>query len=185
MRGPRRAAPRCAALLLALAVAALAPTQAAATSPPPRPTAPAQAVAAQHRPAPRTTLPAVESQVMCVTCKISLSVAQSPQANRERVYIQHLIGEGRTLAQVKSALVYQYGSAVLALPPSRGFDLGAYIVPAVVVLALLIAAAVLLPRWRRRARAAQAARDAEEVPAAAALSSADAARLQADMARFD
>lgn len=167
-----RAACGCTAVLLALALAAPAPG--------------APATSAGRRPvAPRTTLPAVESQVMCVTCKISLSVAQSPQADRERVYIQRLIDEGRTLSQIKSALVYQYGSAVLALPPSHGFDLGAYIVPAVVVLALLIAAAVLLPRWRRRARAAQAARDAEEVPAPAALSSADAARLQADMARFD
>ena len=38
---------------------------------------------------PRTTLPAVESQVMCVTCKIPLTVAQSPQADRERAYIKN------------------------------------------------------------------------------------------------
>lgn len=174
----RHLAPGCAALLLALAISA--PAQAATPSGAQRGAAPTQ------RPtAPRTTLPAVESQVMCVTCKISLSVAQSPQANSERAYIQRLIDEGRTLAQIKRALVFQYGSAVLALPPGHGFDLGAYIVPAVVVLALLAAAAVLLPRWRRRARTAQAARDAEQVPPPAALSSADAARLQADMRRFD
>ena len=114
--------------------------------------------------APRTTLPAVESQVMCVTCKIGLTVAQSPQANRERAFIQKLIDEGRTLAQIKRALVFQYTNAVLALPPSHGFDLGVYVVPAAVLLALLAAVAVLLPRWRRRARAAQAARAAEEIP---------------------
>ncbi len=138
---------------------------------------------ASHTARPRTTLPAVESQVMCVTCKISLSVAQSPQADRERAYIQRLIDEGRTLPQIKSALVYQYGSAVLALPPAHGFDLGAYLVPAVAVLALLLLATLLLPRWRRRA--AQAAREAEQVPPPSALSPSDAARLQADMARFD
>lgn len=175
----------CAALLLTLAIAT--PAQAAVANPAQRPAASTRhpTAPARHPAAPRTSLPAVESQVMCVTCKISLSVAQSPQANRERVYIQRLIDEGRTLPQIKTALVYQYGSAVLALPPSHGFDLGAYIVPAVVLLALLLAAALLLPRWRRRARAAQAARDAEEVPAHTALDPADAARLQADMARFD
>jgi cytochrome c-type biogenesis protein CcmH len=133
---------------------------------------------------PRTTLPAVEAQVMCVTCKIPLTVADSPQADRERVYIQHLIDLGYTLPEVKRALVFQYTDAVLALPPSRGFDLGVYLVPAVVVLALLATVAVLLPRWRRRARAAQAAREAEEW-VSPTLDPADAARLEADMARFD
>jgi cytochrome c-type biogenesis protein CcmH len=134
--------------------------------------------------APRTTLPAVEAQVMCVTCKIPLTVAESPQADRERAYIQKLIDAGKTLPQIKRALVFQYTSAVLALPPSRGFDLGVYLVPAAVVLALLATVAVLLPRWRRRARVAQAAREAEQW-VAPELDPADAARLKADMARFD
>jgi cytochrome c-type biogenesis protein CcmH len=131
---------------------------------------------------PRTTLPAVEAQVMCVTCKIPLTVAESPQASRERAYIQSLIDQGRGLTQIKRALVYQYGSAVLALPGAHGFDLTAYLVPAAVVGALLVILALLLPRWRRRARAAQAAGGA---PAPTTLSPADTARLEADMARFD
>jgi cytochrome c-type biogenesis protein CcmH len=133
---------------------------------------------------PRTTLSAVESQVMCVTCKIPLTVAVSPQANRERVYIQRLIDRGETLPEIKRALVFQYTDAVLALPPSHGFDLGVYLVPGAVVLVLLATVAVLLPRWRRRARAAQAAREAEGVTSTP-LDLADAARLEADMARFD
>ena len=47
---------------------------------------------------PRTSLPVIERQVMCVTCKIPLNVAQSPQADRERAYIQSLIDEGETEA---------------------------------------------------------------------------------------
>lgn len=144
------------------------------------------AAAAQAAARPRTTLPAVESQVMCVTCKISLTVAESPQANRERVYIQRLINEGRTLPEIKQALVYQYGQSVLALPPDHGFDVGVYVVPIAVALALLLTVALLLPRWRRRARAAQAAHEAEGVAGHGGdLSRADTARLQADMARFD
>ncbi len=42
---------------------------------------------------------------MCVTCKISLNVAQSPQANRERAFIQSLIDEGQSEAQIKRSLV--------------------------------------------------------------------------------
>jgi cytochrome c-type biogenesis protein CcmH len=130
--------------------------------------------------APRTSLPAIESQAMCVTCKIPLAIAQSPQADRERAFIQRLIDQGLTEAQIKRVLVAEYGPAVLALPSSHGFGLAAYLVPVVVVLALLAVLALLLPRWRRRTREGAAA-DAHTTT----LSPADAARLEADIARFD
>ena len=66
---------------------------------------------------------------MCVTCKIPLNVAESPQADRERAFIRELIDEGRDEAQIKHALVGQYGTTVLALPPASGFDLTVYLVP--------------------------------------------------------
>jgi cytochrome c-type biogenesis protein CcmH len=129
----------------------------------------------------RTSLPAIERQVMCVTCKIPLNVAQSPQADRERAFIQGLIDQGETEAQIKNALVGQYGPTVLGLPQAHGFDLTVYLVPLAVLLTLLATLAVLLPRWRRRARTRQAA---QETPVPA-LAAGDAARLEADLARFD
>ena len=129
---------------------------------------------------PRTTLPVIERQVMCATCKIPLNVAESPQANRERAFIRGLIAEGRSEAQIKSALVAQYGPAALGLPSSKGFDLAAYLVPVAVVLALLGLLALLLPSWRRHARAR-----AGVAPSAPELSAGDAARLDADLRRFD
>jgi cytochrome c-type biogenesis protein CcmH len=129
---------------------------------------------------PRTTMPTIERQVMCVTCKIPLNVAESPQSQRERAYIRGLIAEGQTESQIKRSLVAQYGPSVLALPSAKGFDLAAYLVPVAVVLALLGLLALLLPSWRRHARA-QTARAAEAPP----LSPGDAARLDADLERFD
>ncbi len=140
--------------------------------------APATAAAA-GTPA-RASLPTIERQVMCVTCKIPLNVAESPQASRERALIRRLIAEGRDEAQVKRTLVAEYGPAVLALPSAKGFDLAAYLVPAIVVLALAALLAVLLPGWRRRARE-QRERSGPPPP----LSAEDAARLQADLDRFD
>jgi cytochrome c-type biogenesis protein CcmH/NrfF len=127
-----------------------------------------------------TSLPVIEPQVMCVTCKIPLNVAQSPQADRERAFIQGLIDEGQTEAQIKRSLVNQYGPTVLALPSAHGFDLTVYLVPLAAFLALLATLAVLLPRWRRHARE-QASRTID----APQLSSADTARLDADLAKFD
>ncbi len=130
--------------------------------------------------APRASLPRIERQVMCVTCKIPLMVAESPQADRERAFIQGLIDEGKDEVAIKHALVGQYGPAVLGLPSDSGFDLTAYLVPLAAVLVLLAALAVLLPRWRRHARA-QAGAGARSP----ALSAADAQRLDADLERFD
>jgi len=129
---------------------------------------------------PQTSLPVIERQVMCVTCKIPLNVAQSQQANRERAFIQSLIDEGKTEAQIKDALLAQYGPTVLGLPGAHGFDLTVYLVPLAAFLALLATLAVLLPRWRRHARE-QAGRTVDGTQ----LDSADAARLEADLARFD
>ncbi|HEV7936853.1 MAG TPA: cytochrome c-type biogenesis protein CcmH [Solirubrobacteraceae bacterium] len=129
---------------------------------------------------PRASMPAIERQVMCVTCKIPLNVAESPQSQRERAYIRELIAEGKTEAQIKNELVGQYGSSVLALPSAKGFDLAAYLVPVAVVLALIGLLALLLPSWRRHARA-QTATSAESPE----LSAGDAARLDADLERFD
>ena len=129
---------------------------------------------------PRTSLPVIEPQVMCVLCKIPLNVAQSAQADYERQFIQEQIDKGDTEAQVKQALVAQYGPLVLGLPAAHGFNLTVYLVPLAVVLALIAMLVTLVPSWRRHARAA-----ATRSGKSANISAADAARLESDLARFD
>jgi cytochrome c-type biogenesis protein CcmH len=132
----------------------------------------------------RTSLPDVEDSVMCPSCREPLALAQSVQANDERDFIRHLIAQGATKPQILDALVGQYGSAVLAKPPAHGFDLTVYVVPPAAVLAGLLTLAWALPRWRRKAAAARRA-TAEESTPEPGLAPADAARLEADLARFD
>jgi len=140
--------------------------------------APASAAVAGVRP--HVSLLAIERQAMCVTCKVALDESQAPQADREREYILSLIDAGDGEAEIKRALVAQYGPTVLGLPSAHGFDLTVYLVPLAVVLGLLATVLLLIPRWRRRARA-QAGAGAS----AATLSPADAARLESDLAHFD
>ena len=128
----------------------------------------------------RTSLSAIEPQVMCVTCEIPLVVAESPAADQERHFISQLVAQGDTAAQVKQALVAQYGEGVLALPPDRGFNVAFYLIPVAVVAVALALVALLLPRWRRNRR--------EKPPAgggAGTPSESETARLDADLARFD
>jgi cytochrome c-type biogenesis protein CcmH/NrfF len=125
---------------------------------------------------------AIEQQAMCVTCKIPLPEAQSPQATRERAFIKREVAAGLTEAQVKRAMVAEYGAAVLGLPSTHGFDLAVYIIPPLLVLVAVIALALTLPQWRRRAREAQREAAGGGGPT---LSPADIARLDQDLARFD
>jgi cytochrome c-type biogenesis protein CcmH/NrfF len=133
-------------------------------------------------PAPQTTVNAIEAEVMCPICGTLLELAESPQARREKVFVAKLVAAGKSKAEVKDALVAQYGPSVLALPKASGFDLSAYLVP---ILAIAIAAVALLIsvlRWRRSGREDEPS--ASEA-AASAPQGEDAERLEADLSRYD
>lgn len=131
--------------------------------------------------APRASLTDIENDVMCVVCRESLAVAQSPQAEEERDVIRNLIAQGLDKQQIERQLVVQYGPAVLGKPPAQGFNLTVYVLPAAIVVAGLLLLGLLLPRWR----AAAAARARAPRHAVPALSAGDARRLDEDLSRFD
>ena len=135
-----------------------------------------------HAATPKTTLVDVEDEVMCVLCGTALNISESAQADRERAFIKRQIALGKTKQQVKQALVAEYGEAVLGTPSGGGFDAAAWLVPAAIVLALLAGLALIVPRWRRSARAT---RDAPAIAATPALSAADTRRLEEDIARYE
>lgn len=137
--------------------------------------------AAAASPTPRASLTDIENDVMCVSCKEPLAVAQSPQSYSERNYIRTLIAQGLTKQQIEQALVGQYGPAVLGRPPAHGFNLTVYILPPALLIVGVATIAIALPRWRRRARAAAAPMAA----AGPALNPTEARRLDEELARFD
>jgi cytochrome c-type biogenesis protein CcmH len=137
--------------------------------------------AVQAAPTQRTSLHAVESEVMCVSCGVALAIAESPQADAERREITRLIKQGKTKQEILDSLVVTYGDRVLASPKDEGFGLAAYLVPIAIVLAMLAGLAVYLPRWRRNRDPADSA-IATDGPA---LTDADSQRLAEDLARYD
>ncbi len=136
--------------------------------------------------APRTTLPDVEDEVMCVVCGTPLNLAQAPQADRERAFIQRQIDRGLTKDQIKRRLEDQYGPSVLALPKDSGFDAAAYVVPVAVVGLALLALALTVPRWRRSRAARSETEDEGSVAGAPEEPTpAEARRLDEELARFE
>ena len=71
---------------------------------------PAPSPAAQpDPPTPQTNLADIEDEVMCPICGTTLGLSESPQAQREKDFIQRPVNEGRTKDEVKAALVAEYG----------------------------------------------------------------------------
>ncbi len=124
----------------------------------------------------RTSLGEIEREVICVTCNVSLVIAESPQADREREQIRRLVARGLTREQVLDQLVQDYGPGVLASPEPRGFYLSLYLVPLLAGLALLLTGLIVLPRWRRAAKAAP-----EILAEPTALDPRDVQRLEDDL----
>jgi cytochrome c-type biogenesis protein CcmH len=142
----------------------------------------AAAASPATHPAPQTTVNEIEAEVMCPICGTLLELAESPQARREKVFVAKLVAEGKSKAEVKDALVAQYGPSVLALPKASGFDLSAYLVP---ILAIAIAAVALVfsvLRWRRSGRENE---PSATNAAASAPQGEDAKRLEDDLSRYD
>jgi cytochrome c-type biogenesis protein CcmH len=127
---------------------------------------------------PRASLPDIEGQVMCLVCGVPLNLADSPQASRERDFIERMIDRCRSTSQIKAARVSPYGPRVLARPDDSGFNAAVYIVPALMLLLGAGGAALAVRWWSSRGGGAPA-------PAAPALSPADARRLEAEMERWE
>ena len=134
------------------------------------------AFAEQH-----VTLAQIEEEVMCPVCGTLLQLAEAPQAQRQKAFISRLIDEGRSEAQIKDALVAEYGDEVLALPQGSGFSLSAYVVPIVAFLLAAVALAVGVMRWRRAGNDAQPPGKGR----AGGPTDEDSQRLDADLARYD
>ncbi len=126
----------------------------------------------------RASLADIEDEVMCPVCGTLLELSDSPQAQRERAYINTLIAKGMTKQQIEDALVAQYGPNVLATPSGHGFDLAAWIVPG---LGVLVLAGALGFAWWRRGRPGSGGPGPEPPP----LSPEDSTRLDRDLSSYE
>jgi cytochrome c-type biogenesis protein CcmH len=132
--------------------------------------------------APRASFNDIEDEVMCITCNVPLNIAESAQATDEREEIKRLIAMGLAKDQVLDRLVAEFGDQILADPPTDGFNATTWLIPAAAVGGVAAFLLLLLPRWRRRARAGDGADLAAAGPA---LSPADLRRLDDDLAATD
>jgi cytochrome c-type biogenesis protein CcmH len=118
----------------------------------------------------------LEAEFVCPTCKTTLDQSDSPIARRMKQVIRSSLAEGKTEAQIRDQLVAQFGPAVVAEPPKKGFDLLAWLVPLGILAAGAVGVGAIAWGWRRRR--------ADEPPPAP-LDPALERRLDAELERFD
>lgn len=93
----------------------------------------------------------VAREVRCPTCNTPLDVSNAPVALDMKAYIAARIDAGWSKQRIIDGLVDEFGSQVLATPPKSGFDLIAWIVPALAVALGLCAIPLITRTWARRA----------------------------------
>jgi cytochrome c-type biogenesis protein CcmH/NrfF len=129
---------------------------------------------------PRTSQSYLDGQVMCPTCHTTLDMSDSQAAVQIKGFISQKIAACWTAKQIESALVENYGQGILAAPSHKGFDLLAWWLPVVGVLAGALVLAFGVWRWSR-------GRDPDEPagPAGSGLDEETERRLDDVLARFD
>jgi cytochrome c-type biogenesis protein CcmH len=73
----------------------------------------------------------MEADLICLTCHAPLDESDSPLAQQMKLKIRQQIAAGWSKNQIEHYFVVTegFGNAVLAVPPSSGFDLLAWLLP--------------------------------------------------------
>ena len=92
----------------------------------------------------------LESELVCQVCETTLDTSDAPAARRMKAYIRARIAAGDTKSEIKAKLVDQFGPTVLAVPPRKGFDWLAWLLPIGGLAAGAIVVGGLAWHWSRR-----------------------------------
>jgi cytochrome c-type biogenesis protein CcmH len=91
----------------------------------------------------------LEGELICPTCKTTLDQSDAPAARRIKSLIRQRVAECASEQQIKDELVAQFGPAVLAAPPRKGFHWLIWLLPPAGFLLAAAVIGVLVWRWSR------------------------------------
>jgi cytochrome c-type biogenesis protein CcmH len=122
----------------------------------------------------------LESELVCPVCETTLDTSDAPAARRMKEFIRARIAAGDTKSEIKAKLVDQFGPTVLAVPPRKGFDWLAWLLPLGGLAVGAVVVGWLAWRWSRGR--------GDEPPPSDDLEPVDPElerRLDAELARFE
>ena len=96
---------------------------------------------------------AIDRMLMCPICPgVNIEQSQVELARQMQQVVRDMLDQGATREEILDFFVERYGPGVLAAPPKSGFNLVAWVVPVVVVVAALGAAFLVLRSMVARRR---------------------------------
>jgi cytochrome c-type biogenesis protein CcmH len=120
----------------------------------------------------------LESELVCPICDSTLDTSNAEIARRMKTFIRVRIAAGDTKSEIKAKLVAQFGRGVLAVPPRRGFDWLAWLLPLAGIAAAGVLVGALAWGWSR----SRAGDEPEHEPP---LDAATERQLDNELARFE
>lgn len=133
----------------------------------------APASASEQHPTPAE----LESELVCPVCETTLDSSDAPIARLMKARIRERIAAGDTKSEIEAYFVDQFGAGVLAVPPRKGFDWIAWLLPLAGLCAGVLVVGVLAWRWSRR--------ENEEAGGDEALDPALEQRLDDELSRYE
>ena len=134
----------------------------------------APAFASERNPTPAE----LESELVCPICDSTLDTSNAEIARRMKAFIRVRIAAGDTKSEIKAKLVEQFGRGVLAVPPRKGFDWLAWLLPLGGIGVAAVAVGALAWGWSR-------SRSESTPPHEPALDPETERRLDDELARFE
>jgi cytochrome c-type biogenesis protein CcmH len=138
------------------------------------------ALASEQNPTPAE----LESELVCPICDSTLDTSNAEIARRMKAFIRIRIAAGDTKSEIKAKLVEQFGRGVLAVPPRKGFDWLAWLLPLAGIAVAAVAVGALAWGWSR-SRADSDPPEGSDPPEEPALDPEVERRLDAELARFE
>jgi cytochrome c-type biogenesis protein CcmH/NrfF len=131
---------------------------------------------------PKTTIAAVEEDLVCPACHEPLDESSSPVAEQMKAYIRQHIAMGWTKKRIENTLEEQpgMGPAIFGVPSDHGFDLLIWLLPigGIIIGAIALAAGAWV--WSRNR-----GEDGSDPPVASGLDPVMERRVNEALAHFD
>ena len=121
-------------------------------------------------------------EMLIAPCCWSQPISQhySGVAEEMRQGVRRMLAEGKTRQEILDSYVEKYGERILSMPPARGFNLMAYVLPGLV---LALGALGLVAAVRRFSR--QSSIERSTAPAASAMEGKYAERLARELRELE
>ena len=92
---------------------------------------------------------AIEGMLIAPCCwRQPVAVHYSPAADEVRAEVRKMLGDGQTRQAILDSYVEEYGNQILAKPPAEGFNLLAYSLPVVFLIAGAAVALMVVRKLR-------------------------------------